>query len=204
MNVTNWIKENPRVWKSAVVHPFLDDCAGGTIKKEAFNRWLVQDRLFVIEFTRFAGLLLRRCPDEHMDLLLGGLAALRDELQWFKIKGEERKLKLEVPLLSAGSAYVAFMRSLYDEPYAVQATAFWAIERAYNEAWKKTGPMRPPYNEFADRWGNDGFTAYVDQLAVHANDALAQADKVEVKRSKEVFLEVAVLEKDFWQMAYVE
>jgi len=204
MKVTDWINDHSELWRLAVVHPFLDECASGTISDTAFNRWLVQDRLFVVEFTRFAGQILKQCPLEHMDVLLGGLVALRDELQWFVVKGEERTLKLDVPLAPACSAYVTLMRRMCDETYAVQATAFWAIERAYNEAWKKCGPMPPPYNEFADRWGNDGFTAYVDQLAVHAGEALARADQAAIKRAKEIFLEIARLEKDFWQMAYAD
>lgn len=204
MNVVNWIEEHPGIWKSAVVHPFLDECARGSIKDEVFNRWLVQDRLFVVEFTRFAGQLLKNAPVEHVDLLLGGLTALRDELQWFVLKSEERKLKLDVAMLPACSTYVSFMRRLYESPYVVQAVAFWAIERAYNEAWKKPGPMKPPYHEFAERWGNDGFTAYVDQLAVHAGEALMKADRAENNKAKEAIADVARLEKDFWQMAYEE
>ncbi len=56
------------------------------------------------------------------------------------------------------------MASLSDAAYPVQATAFWAIELAYNQGWQLPGAMVPPYDEFANRWGNAGFTVYVKQL----------------------------------------
>lgn len=202
MNVTAWIKQQQGAWKRAVVHPFLDACADGTIAPESFNRWLVQDRLFVVECTRFVARLLQTCPYQHTDTLLGGLGSIKDELQWFEAKGAERNLSLDVTQLPACAEYCAFMRGLYDAPYAVQATAFWAIERAYNEAWQRPGPMKPPYDEFADRWGNSGFTSYVDLLATQAGEALAAANSEIVAQAHEVFLAVAELESHFWKMAY--
>lgn len=43
------------------------------------------------------------------------------------------------------------MTDLHTEPYAVQATAFWAIEKVYNEAWGALGQVAEGYQEFADR-----------------------------------------------------
>ena len=45
----------------------------------------VQDGLFVREFTRFLAACLAAAPPAHFDLLLGGAAALRDELRWFQV-----------------------------------------------------------------------------------------------------------------------
>ncbi|MEO0648874.1 MAG: TenA family transcriptional regulator, partial [Cyanobacteria bacterium J06650_10] len=86
---------------------------------------------------------------------------------------------------------------------AVQATAFWAIERSYNQGWKQHSPMSEPYAEFADRWGNDSFSDYVTVLEQQADSALATASEAEKERAKTAFLQVAQLEKDFWQMAFV-
>lgn len=47
----------------------------------------LQDFFFAREFTRFAALALSKAPPEHFDVLLGGLAALQDELRWFQVGG---------------------------------------------------------------------------------------------------------------------
>lgn len=200
--VTDWIEQQADAWRRAVMHPFLDQCADGSIDAGAFNRWLIQDRLFVIGFTRFAARLVQTCPVSHLDTLLGGMAALKDELLWFEVKAAERGLMLASEPLPACVEYCALMRGLHEAPYAVQAAAFWAIERAYNEAWQRPGPMKPPYDEFADRWGNAAFSAYVKQLASQADEALAAADPATVQSARAIFLNVAGLEERFWQMAF--
>ncbi len=62
--------------------------------------------------------------------------------------------------------------------------------------------MVAPYAEFADRWGNAGFSEYVVLLAAQADRAFAEADEVTQAAAKAAFVRVAELEKDFWQMAY--
>lgn len=196
------LQDYSQVWHEATVHPFLEQCKLGTINLEQFNTWLVQDYLFVVEFTRLAGRLLAIAPSDHFDVLLGGLSALKDELNWFKAKALERNLNLETQKQPTCIEYCDFMHSLGTATYSVQATAFWAIELAYNQGWQLPGNMPEPYTEFADRWGNPGFTDYVKLLEQQADEALQTASETEQHQAKDAFLKVAKLEKDFWQMAF--
>jgi hypothetical protein len=45
------------------------------------------------------------------------------------------------------------MAKLHSAPYAIQATAFWAIEACYNQAWAKVlnDGTAEQYKEFAHR-----------------------------------------------------
>ncbi|MEL7224396.1 MAG: TenA family transcriptional regulator, partial [Cyanobacteria bacterium J06576_12] len=88
------ISAHPKAWETATVHTFLQQCQQGTIGASQFNTWLVQDYLFVNEFTRLAGRLLAAAPAEHFDTLLSGLGAIKDELLWFQAKAAERNLTL--------------------------------------------------------------------------------------------------------------
>lgn len=196
------LEKHREAWDSATRHPFLNDCKSGVIKESQFNTWLVQDYLFVTEFTRMAARLLSAAPVSHFDTILGGLAALKDELNWFRQKAAQRNLDLNTPMQKTCKRYCEFMENLSLEPYAVQAVAFWAIELAYNQAWQIPGPMVKPYDEFADRWGNPEFTAYVSLLEKQADEALAKSNQIEQTRAEEVFLQVAELERLFWQMAF--
>ena len=93
-------------------------------------------------------------------------------------------------------------------------------------------PVAEPYQEFAERWGNDEFGKYCQLLQQHADIALQQADKVKNSFTRQhsglqcfVLLtldahvrlpslqavcetasdacgQVAEHEKAFWQMAY--
>ncbi|MBD0268137.1 MAG: TenA family transcriptional regulator [Cyanobacteria bacterium Co-bin8] len=196
------IDAHPTAWQQATVHPFLSGCQTGTIRPEQFNTWLVQDYLFVKEFTRMLARVLAAAPDTNLDSLLSGLGALKDELLWFQAKAAERQLELSTPRQATCQQYCEFMASLVTVPYAVQATALWAIEYAYNQGWQLPGPMPQPYSEFADRWGNLGFTEYVKILAQQADVALATATPEVQQQAQAAFLRVAALEADFWQMAF--
>ena len=196
------IDTHPSAWQKAIYHPFLKGCENGTIQPAQFNTWLVQDYLFVKEFTRMLGRTLAAAPDGHLDTLLGGLVALKDELLWFQAKATERDLNLDTPRQPTCLQYCEFMASLAVAPYPVQAVALWAIEYAYNQGWQRHSPMPEPYNEFADRWGNPGFTEYVNLLAAQADVALADTNQAIQQQAAAAFLRVAELEKDFWQMAF--
>jgi thiaminase len=196
------VKIHAEAWRRATVHPFLTGCQQGTITATQFNTWLVQDYLFVKDFTRMVGKMLTAAPDHHLDVLLAGLVALKDELVWFQAKAEERGLTLRAPCQVTCAQYGDFMAGLVLEPYPVQAAALWAIEAAYNQGWQNPGPMPAPYTEFADRWGNIGFTDYVKLLATQADEVLSQASDHTQALTSTTFLRIANLETAFWQMAF--
>ncbi|TVR13920.1 MAG: TenA family transcriptional regulator [Phormidium sp. GEM2.Bin31] len=194
----------PDLWRDATRHPFLDRCQSGTIEPHQFNTWLTQDYIFVTEFTRFLANGLAAAPVAHFDVLLGGLNAIRDELAWFREKAAERDLSLDSPSQTTCETYCQLMASWFVQPYAVQATALWAIELAYNQGWQLPGAMVSPYDEFAQRWGNPGFTDYVKHLEKQADESLAEASETVQRQAEAVFQEVARQEQAFWQMAFVQ
>jgi formylaminopyrimidine deformylase / aminopyrimidine aminohydrolase len=197
-----FIARHAKAWEEATHHPFLEGCRSGTITYGQFSTWLVQDYRFVVEFTRFAARVLSAAPVKHSDVLVGGLAALRDELSWFRAHAGERSLQLAIPQQAACAQYCQFMDQLAQAPYPVQATAFWAIEAVYNHAWRNASPMVAPYDEFARRWGSAEFGAYVEHLRRQADDALGTATSLEQAQAEAAFLEVLALEVLFWQMAF--
>lgn len=198
------IQKHTQAWQKATVHPFLEQCKLGTIAPQQFNTWLVQDYLFVVDFTRMVGRILATAPPNHFDVLLGGLSFLKDELKWFREKGDERRLDLNTEKQPTCREYCDYMHSLAAMPYPVQATALWAIELAYNQGWQLHSPMAQPYDEFANRWGNQGFTEYVKLLEQQADEMLKTSPDSIQQQAEDAFLKVANFENDFWQMAFIE
>lgn len=196
------LQKHPEAWHAATVHPFLEQCKSGTIQPQQFNTWLSQDYLFVVEFARMLARVLAAAPAHHFDVLLGGMSALKDELNWFQAKASDRQIALDVPKQPTCSEYCEWMYSLGTEPYPIQATALWAIELAYNQGWQLPGAMPEPYAEFASRWGNPEFTEYVKLLEQQADEALATAPPEIGQQAEAAFLQVARLENHFWQMAF--
>ncbi|KAI3424850.1 hypothetical protein D9Q98_008234 [Chlorella vulgaris] len=194
---------NTEAWHDATHHLFLEACQNGSIQSAQFDAWLVQDGTFAREFARCLGALLTKAPSPSLDLLLGGACALHDELHWFASLSAERGLPTDAAPHPTCQRYTQFMENCSKQPYAVHAVVFWAIERAYNESWSKHTPgMAEPYRTYAQRWGSEGFSAYVGQLEALADEALAAASSAERDQAASLFRQVCELEREFWAMAY--
>ncbi len=200
MRAADLILRHPEAWRGATEHPFLDSLREGTLSVEAFEAWLGQDYLFVGDLLAFQSLLLARAPRPAQGVLAAGLVALEDELGWFEERARERGLKLGETHHPTTEAYRGLLNSLEEAPYPVAITALWALERAYLEAWGSAVPGHPDYRPFIEHWTTPEFAGYVGGLE-EAADAALGADGVPEERVEDAFLEVAFVERDFWEMA---
>ncbi len=198
MKAHELIAAEARLWHEATHHRFLDQVREGTLASAAFARWLSQDYHFGVALLRAEARWLAGAPRDDLPLLAGGVGAMVEEIDWFERKAGERGIDLERPLHPTVRTYIDYLCALSDEPYPVQLTALWALERAYLEAWRTARPGAPAFREFVERWTNDAFAAYVDALEAALNRALAVGGDAE----RDAFRWVARHERAFWQMAY--
>ncbi len=201
MRAAELISRHPEAWRGATRHPFLDSLRDGTLPSEAFEAWLGQDYLFVRDLLSFQARLLARAPRLAHAVLARGLVALEDELGWFEGMARERGLELGETRHPTTIAYRGLLDALEDDPYPVAITALWALERAYLEAWGSAAPGHPEYRPFVEHWTTPEFAGYVAGLEEVA-DAALETDGVPEGRVEDVFLEVASVERDFWEMAF--
>lgn len=186
------------LWYGATNTSFLDAVADGTLPRDAFDRWLVQDYLFVRQVTNFAALSTSKASRDAQRVLITGLASLNDELDWFERNAEERRLNLSDPPHPVCRRYGHYMlAAAYQHPIEVLLAMFFGIEVSYCVAW---GQLRSddnggPYAEFIDRWTNDVFVAYVKQLE-------AMADRYMHPQQQGQFDQVLRHETEFWKMTW--
>lgn len=181
---------DPR-WSAATRHPFLDAVREGTITDEAFDRWLVQDALFVADLLTFQSRLLARAPRPAQTVLAAGCVALVEELDWFEIQAVRRGIDLGQPALSETLAYRELLRRLDAMAYEPAVTALWVLERVYLLAWASAVPSTSTFGEFVEHWTSPGFAGYVEAISELAN--LAGQD--------DLIGEVLSHEVAFWDMA---
>jgi thiaminase len=182
-------------WRAATQHPFLEAVRIGAMPREAFDRWLVQDYLFVGDLLTFQARLLSHAPRRSQAVLAGGLVALDAELSWFEQHAAQRGLSLDVPHDAAAAAYRTFLERTAEADAAIGITALWALERAYLDAWSSAKPGAAPYTEFVEHWTTPEFATYVGGLADAVEAAAPPEDS-----AMSVFIEVTRLERDFWPM----
>lgn len=201
MKTRDLLGRHREAWRAATRHPFLDGVREGTLPAGTFEEWLVQDYLFVLDGLTFQSHLVPRAPREDQALVAGGLVALEAELTWFEEQAERRGLVLERPRHPTNAAYGDFLAGLADGPYPAEIVALWALEQAYLDAWRSASPGHPDYRPFVEHWTTPEFADYVAGLERAADAALAGASESERERAGAAFLEVAWLEKGFWDIA---
>jgi formylaminopyrimidine deformylase / aminopyrimidine aminohydrolase len=179
------------LWFAATQHRFLAAVREGTITDSEFDRWLLQDALFVADLLTFQARLLARAPRRAHHTLAGGCAALVAELDWFDEQAAKRRIDPEQPPLPATLAYRELLNRLDAEPYDAAITALWVIERVYLLAWTTAASDTSPFAEFVEHWTAPEFAAYVDALG-----ALATPEGYDALIADVLSLEVA-----FWDMA---
>jgi formylaminopyrimidine deformylase / aminopyrimidine aminohydrolase len=204
MKAADLLESNPVVWQEATRHPFLEAVREGSFPAGAFEAWLAQDYLFVGDALVFQALLLARAPRPAQAVLAGGLVAIEAELGWFEEQAKRLGLALDTPRHPTTAAYRDLLTGLRCEPYPAAITALWAIERAYLEAWRGATPGHSEYREFVQHWTAPEFADYVTGLEKAVDHALRDSDEQERERAETAFLEVARLERDFWEMAWSE
>ncbi|GAB4850804.1 hypothetical protein Ancab_030104 [Ancistrocladus abbreviatus] len=151
-----------------------------------------------------------RESDDQSDIevILGGMAALNDEIAWFKKEASNWKVHLStiVPQ-KANQVYCRFLESLThpDVEYAVAMTAFWAIEAVYQESFAnclEDGSKTPPeIRETCERWGNYSFGQYCCSLQKIANRCLEKASDDVRAKAEVTLLDVLEHEIAFWNMS---
>ncbi len=200
MKAQDLLEHHAPVWREATRHPFLDAVRDGTLSWQAFATWLAHDYLFVRDVLSCQARLLTRAPRTDQAVLARGLVAIEAELSWFEEQAERRGLDLQAPRHPTSAAYRVFLLNIEHEPYPAAITALWALERAYLEAWRGATPGHPEYRKFVEHWTTPDFAEYVTELEQAADRALGSGDERE--RVEAAFLDVARLERDFWEMAF--
>jgi formylaminopyrimidine deformylase / aminopyrimidine aminohydrolase len=179
------------LWAAATRHPFLDAVRDGTITDAAFDRWLVQDALFVGDLLAFQARLLARAPRPAQAVLAGGCTALVAELDWFEVQAAGRGIDLDQPALPATLAYRDLLGRLDAAPADDALTGLCVLERVYLLAWGSAASGDSPFREFVEHWTEPDFATYVDALG-----KLATLDGRD-----ELIGDVLSHEVAFWDMA---
>ncbi|KAL3812279.1 hypothetical protein ACJIZ3_013547 [Penstemon smallii] len=212
MTVT-WLKKHRLIYVGATRHPFILSIRDGSVDISAFKRWLGQDYIFVRAFVPFAASVLLKAWKESddscdVDVILGGIAALNDEVEWFKKEATKWSVALNsVVSQKVNLDYCRFLESLMspDVDYTQAITAFWAIETVYQESFAhclEDGSKIPDeLKETCQRWGNASFGQYCHALQSIADRQLKKASDDVLAKAEVNLLRVLESEVEFWNMS---
>ncbi|MQL91656.1 hypothetical protein Taro_024281 [Colocasia esculenta] len=208
-----WLQRHREKYVCATRHRFVLSIREGSVDLSSFRRWLGQDYIFVREFVPFvASVLLKgwKESDSEMDVevILGGMASLHDELSWFKKEASKWDVQLAAIVPQrANRDYCSFLHGMTDSEvdYTTAIVAFWAIETVYQESFAlclEDGSSTPAeLLGTCERWGNAGFGQYCQSLRDIAERCLQNASADVLRKAEEAFTQVLEHEVNFWNMS---
>ncbi|CAI9118984.1 OLC1v1020631C1 [Oldenlandia corymbosa var. corymbosa] len=213
--IETWLRKHRLVYIGATRHPFIHSIRDGTVDLSSFKLWLEQDYIFVRAFIPFVASVLIKASKESsadacddLEVILGGMVALNDELNWFKKEASKWGVSLSnVTPKKANLKYCRLLERLAspEVEYTVAATAFWAIETVYQDSFahclEEDSNVPEDLKETCKRWGNDGFGQYCAALQTIAERCLEKSSEDERKKAEVVFLDILENEVEFWNMS---
>ena len=211
----DFLKErNAGDWRRYCEHRFVRELAEGTLPQAAFQHYLKQDYLFLIQFARAWGLAVYKSRD--LDEIRQGLEALK------AIVDVEMQLHVrycadwgidesELAGLEESRATLAYTRYVLDAGMSGDLldlhVALAPCIIGYGEIanWILRQPFTKtagnPYEAWIEMYAGEEYQALVGSELQWLNRRLSQVDETRLERLSIVFRDATRLEADFWQMA---
>ena len=205
------VAANPAPWRAYTDHDFVRQLGDGSLPRAAFQRYLIQDYLFLIHFCRAYGLAIYKTTElaemrgfqATLDAILNHEMALhvRTSAEW----GLSERDLAHTPEHPATVAYTRFVLDcglagdLLDLAVALSpcVVGYGVIARGL----AKTAASQTPYRFWIDAYAGteygavaDGAIALLDGLAARRGGAAREPALATL------FGQACGLEADFWQM----
>lgn len=200
-------------WVEYVRHPFVEALADGTLKREAFRNFLVQDYLFLIQYARAYALLaykLEALPD--IQAALETAKALIETEMPLHVKYcagwgvSEEEMRAAPPALEmlAYTRYVLEVGFTGDALELLAALAPCIAGYAEIGAWAASvaGPVNPYIDWIETYTGKEYLESVNASLAMIDRAGAVLGAQARMPRLQAIFTQAARLEAAFWQTGW--
>jgi thiaminase (transcriptional activator TenA) len=177
-----WTAMSP-IYEAILRHPFLTGLTDGTLPREAFRFYAVQDALYLREFARALSLAAARAPEDDWIVMFNEHAAGALKVEralhegFFKEFGLAPGEVAATPLAPTNVAYTSYLLAVaYGSPYHEALAALLPCYWIYWEVGKKLEGAGSPDPLFA-RWiGTYASSEFGDvvRAVLAATDAVAE------------------------------
>jgi formylaminopyrimidine deformylase / aminopyrimidine aminohydrolase len=192
-SVSAMARAEDALWAAATTSPFLDGVRDGTLAATAFDRWLEQDRLFLVALTRaWSGVIAAGAgPIADLPLLAGGVSAFVAEIEWFDEVASARGLDLGAADLPGCSTWLDGAIRLHSRP-----SGRWRPPIST----RGPPPGADPYRPFVEHWTSPEFATFLSSLEGACDRALVLASDDEVAAAAGAIRTTLRHERAFWDL----
>jgi thiaminase/transcriptional activator TenA len=208
---TLWQAIEP-IYATILEHPFLRGLTDGSLPREAFRFYAVQDALYLRDFARALSLAAARAPREEWIIMFNEHAAGALQVEralhqsFFKEFGLSPEAVAATPLAPTNLAYTSYLLAIahggpFHEAVAALLPCYW-IYWEVGKTLERTGSRDPLYARWIGTYASEEFGAVV-RAVLECTDTLA-ADLREEARTvmRRHFVTTSRYEWMFWDMGW--
>lgn len=208
---TLWQAAEP-VYAKTLRHPFLTGLQDGSLPKDRFRFYLVQDAQYLRVFGQALSLLAAKAPEEEWAVTLNQHAidtlkaerALHESI--LKSYGVDSRAAATAGMAPTNVAYTNHLLATvsqrpFIEGLAAMLPCYWIYERVGKHLAAKGSPEKE-YQQWIDMYAGAGYEESVNAVLTMMNTTAAQESVPAKQSAKEQFVRSARYEYLFWDMAW--
>lgn len=203
------------IWEADLRHPFVRGIADGTLPPDKFKFYLIQDYLFLLDYSRVFAYGVIKAPDEATMALFSQLLneTLNTEMdlhrgycEKFGISAAEME---QAPVAPTTHAYTRHVLNVAQSGTLAELIAGvlpcqWGYAEIGTTLAEQGGSPEPLYQEWIEMYASEAFLALGKWLRSLLNELTAESSSAEKERLKRHFLFSSRYEYLFWEMAWTQ
>ncbi len=207
-------RESRPIRQAILSHPFVAGVGAGTLETARFKRYVLQDYVYLIDYSRVLALAAAKAPDLPT---MGWFARLLDETlnremdlhrsycAQFGITPAELESTIAAPTTVAYTSYLLRLahQGSFAELVAGLLPCQWGYWEIGDHLARQGEPAEAPlYRQWIQMYADPEFAALADQIRNLANRLGEQAGPAELAAMGQAYLTSLRFEYRFWDMAY--
>jgi len=203
------------IWRQNHNHPFVQGMGDGTLEKEKFRFYMIQDYLYLIDYAKLFAIGAMKATDVQT---MGKFAALldstlneemslhREYAKKFQISEKELEKAQPSPTTLAYTHYMLHVgqSGTLAELVAALLPCMWSYWEIGKELSEKPGAENEFYREWIEMYSSEEF-GELATWCINLFDSLTEdKSEAELEKLEEIFLNTTRFEYMFWDMAYSE
>ena len=203
------------IWEADLKHPFVRGIADGSLPTEKFKFYLIQDYLFLLDYSRVFAHGVIKAHDEATMALFSQLLneTLNTEMdlhrgycEKFGISAAEMEA---APMAPTTHAYTRHVLNVAENGTLAELVAGvlpcqWGYAEIGTTLTEQGGSPEPLYQEWIDMYASPEFLSLGEWLRGLLNELTAEYSNRQKARIKDYFFTSSRYEYLFWEMAYTQ
>ena len=202
-----------KIYSSILQMEFIEELKQGSLGKEIFQHYIIQDGIYLGEFSRTLAIISAKAPTPELQLQFARNAAeaIAVERALHEQFFAEFKIPAEIALSTEPSPtclnYTNFLLATayqYSFPISVAAVlpCFWIYLEVGKHIYQQAQNKINPYQKWIDTYIDVDFETSVYQVIDVANKMADKATAEELNLMKQMFYRASQFEWLFWDSAY--